>query len=86
MSRLKKLRSTARITLNLNTAHTLILIQTFSRFFSSNLIQTFSQIYIDESSGENEPPDMNLLQIEVQQYFHKLAQRIYEIILSLDHF
>ena len=34
-----------------------------STFFSSNLIQTFSrftQIYIDESSGENEHPDMNL--------------------------
>ena len=29
---------------------------------------------------------MNLLQIEVQQYFHKHAQNIYDIILSLDHF
>ena len=87
MSRLEK-KKLRRITLNLNTAHTLILIRTFHAFSRGNLIQTFShftQIYIDESCGENEPPDMNLFKIEVLQCFHKLAKGIFYILSNLDH-
>ena len=85
MSRLEKKTAThhshwkklPRITLNLNTAHTLILILTFHAFSHSDSFTSYTDLHRWIIYGENEPSDMNLFLMEVLQYFHKLAQRIY---------